>query len=220
MFKLQDEKYFVLPNSTIDKYSHIDTSPIHLKYDIPIGKKIVPLIGYFSEDRGRKMFFEAIGQKPDGIQFVVAGALRDNDDIAFFKSHSNVSFLGKLSYGEALSLMKQSLFVPMLCNPDKPNYKYAIPTKFYDSTMVGTPVLVSNGQLDVCERIMQNGLGFKISYNDTQAFLDLLAKLNKTGKSENTIEIRNYFIKNCDFGLFIPSFREFCKKIKDSDEVK
>lgn len=209
MFGLEKSKYFIIPNSTSDKRNSIKNISLHNQLGIPVGTKIVPIIGYFSEDRGRRMFYEAIRQQPDGIHFVVAGAFRDEKDIAFFKSQNNVSYLGKIPYIEALWIMEQSAIVPILCSPDSLNYKYAIPTKFYDSTMVGTEVLVSDGQVDVARIIQTNGLGYIIPYNNADAFLKILQELPVIKKEVNVSRIRQYFLENYDFKLFQSGLRSF-----------
>jgi glycosyltransferase involved in cell wall biosynthesis len=214
LFKIPSEKYFILPNSTTDKLNTIKQESLHQKLGLSIETKIVPIIGYFSEDRGRKMFFEAISQKPEGIHFVVAGAFRDVQDIAFFKSQSNVSYLGKVPYLEALWIMEQSAIVPIVCSPDSLNYKFAIPTKFYDSTMVGTPVLVSDGQVDVAEKINANKLGFCIPYNDANAFQNVLYALPKQRDPEQSNRIRQYFLEKYDFVIFKSGLRRFYESLQ------
>jgi len=214
LFQIQSEKYFILPNSTTDKLNTIKQDSLHEKLGLSRETKIVPIIGYFSEDRGRKMFFEAISQKPEGIHFVVAGAFRDEQDIAFFKSQSNVSYLGKVPYLEALWIMEQSAIVPIVCSPDSLNYKFAIPTKFYDSIMVGTPVLVSDGQVDVAEKINANKLGFCIPYNDAKAFLHVLNSLPKHKDAEHAVQIRQYFLEKYDFVIFKSGLRRFYESLQ------
>ena len=214
LFKMRADKYFILPNSTTDKLDIIKKDSLHEKLDLSPETKIVPIIGYFSEDRGRKMFFEVIRQKPEGIHFVIAGAFRDAQDITFFKSQSNVSYLGKVPYLEALWIMQQSAIVPIVCSPDSLNYKFAIPTKFYDGTMVGTPVLVSDGQVDVAEKIKSNKLGFCIPYNDANAFLDVLNSLPKHRDNEQAGRIRQYFLDNYDFVIFKSGLRQFYESLQ------
>jgi hypothetical protein len=214
MFKLKQDKYFILPNSTSDKLNLIKDESLHNHLGISSSTKIVPIIGYFSEDRGRKMFYEVIRSRPKGIHFVVAGAFRDENDIAFFKSQLNVSYLGKIPYIDALWVMQHSAVVPIFCSPESLNYKYAIPTKFYDSMMVGTKVLVSNGQVDVSSVIQNNGLGSSIPYNDAEAFLNVLNALPSQKKIEDVERIRVYFLENCDFSLFQSALRSFYLKLQ------
>ena len=209
IFELKKEKYFVLPNSTADKLNSIKQSSLHEQLNIPEQTKIIPIIGYFSEDRGRKMFYEAIRQQLPGIHFVVAGAFRDENDISFFKSSQNVSYLGKIPYLDALWIMQASAIVPIVCSPDSLNYKYAIPTKFYDSTMVGTDVLVSDGQVDVSRMIQENNLGYCIPYNDVEAFLKVILALPTQKDPERIERIRQFFLENYDFALFQSGLKYF-----------
>ena len=215
IFELKKEKFFVLPNSTADKLSGIKKESLHEQLNIPGETKIVPIIGYFSEDRGRKMFYEAIRQQIKGIHFVVAGAFRDENDIAFFKSSPNVTYLGKIPYLDALWIMQQSAIVPIMCSPESLNYKYAIPTKFYDSTMVGTEVLVSDGQVDVSRIIQNDELGYCIPYNDAEAFLKVLTQLPVQKDPERVARIRDYFLQNYDFSIFQSGLRSFYMQLNE-----
>jgi hypothetical protein len=209
IFKLGKEKYFVIPNSTSDKFDRIKKISLHDHLGIPHSTKVVPIIGYFSEDRGRKMFYELISMQPKGVHYVVAGAFRDENDIAFFKSQPNVSYLGKIPYLDALWVMQQSSIVPIFCSPSNLNYKYAIPTKFYDSIMVGTQVIVSDGQIDVSQLIRANNLGFCTPYNDAGDFLSVLNGLPVKKDTEVVDGIRNYFLDHFDFTRYQEGLRNF-----------
>ena len=59
-----------------------------------------------------------------------------------FPQTSNIFYLGQLNYLEALSLMKQVDAVPLLYNPEIELHKMLFPTKYYESMMVGTPIII------------------------------------------------------------------------------
>ncbi|MES2560305.1 MAG: hypothetical protein V4590_11220 [Bacteroidota bacterium] len=204
-FKLRKSKYYILPNSTEDQYDLISTENIYTKYGIPQGTFIVPLIGYFSETRGKKLFFEIIKENVPNVHFVVAGDFRDETDVNFFKSNKNVSFLGKVSYIESLYIMKNATFTPLLYDPVSLNNRYAYPTKYYDSLMVGTPLLTSFGQIDLWNSIQEFQIGYGIEYNNTNEFKHIL--LNLSDSEFDRQKIRKLFIEKYDFNLFRDGLR-------------
>jgi hypothetical protein len=211
MFRMQADKYFILPNSTEDCYAKISTDDIYESYSIPKGSIIIPLIGYFSETRGKDLFFKIIDQQPEGVHFIVAGVIRDKDDETFFKSHSNVTFLDKIPYTQALWIMRRSTFVPLLYDPASLNNKYAIPTKFYDSLMVGTPVMVSFEQTDLYELVHKHHLGYGIAYNDVNQFIEKLMIFRECKHNFNADVLREHFLKTYDFSLFKQGLYDFYK---------
>ena len=213
MFKMPQEKYFILPNSTEDCYGELVNDCINTTYNIPAGSIIVPLIGYFSETRGKDLFFKVIKMQPEGVHFIVAGVIRDPSDEAFFRSQSNVTFLDKIPYRKALWIMRESTFVPLLYDPASLNNKYAIPTKFYDSLMVGTPVMVSFEQEDVYHIVSTFKLGVGIAYNNVEQFLENLIIFRQNTHVFNRSDLRTHFLSTYDFSLYKQGLYDFYKKL-------
>lgn len=212
-FKLKSSKYFILPNSTSDQYELLPDEDIYTKYAISKRKILVPILGYFAETRGREVFYNIIKEKIDSVHFIVAGSFRDSNDVMFFESMKNVTFLGKVSYVEALSIMKNSHFTPLLYDPESLNNKYAYPTKYYDSLMVGTPLLVSKGQLNIWNEIVEFDLGYGIEYNSLSDFKELLLKLIKDEKRFDKQRLRAIFLSKYDFNLYKKLLRDVYLKL-------
>lgn len=216
MFTMPDWKYFVIPNSTEDSFSVISHESIYDVYNIPVDNIIIPIIGYFSDSRGKDLYFKVIESRVEGVSFIVAGVIRDKTDEAFFRSQPNVIFLDKISYIHALSIMKQSTFVPLLYNPASLNNKHAIPTKFYDSLMVGTPVMVTYEQTDVFQLVKNHDLGCAIAYDDLDEFLEILDKFKCNQFLFNSDKLRQYFLQNYDFSIYKDGLNEFYNNLLNS----
>jgi hypothetical protein len=212
-FKLKSSKYFILPNSTSDQYEIISNEDIYSKYNIAKGKLLVPILGYFSETRGREVFYKIIEENIDSVHFIVAGDFRDIKDVKFFESKVNVTFLGKVSYVEALFIMKNSSFTPLLYDPISLNNKYAYPTKYYDSLMVGTPLLVSKGQCDIWNEIVDLNIGYGMEYNSLSEFKELLLELAKEENKVDKQRLRDVFLTKYDFNLFKNNLRQVYLKL-------
>ena len=206
--KLKESKYLIIPNSLEDSYEKVVTEDVYSKYNISKEKLIIPLLGYFSETRGKTLFYEIIKLKPEGFHFIIAGYFRDKEDIDFFRCQSNVTYLGTVSYWDALAIMKDSAIVPLLYDPVLLNNKHAYPTKFYDSLMVGVPVLVSYGQVDVYEDIMKYNLGLGIKYNDLEGFQEVLELLKTRPYHEERFRLRKLYLEKYDFDIFRDKLRQ------------
>lgn len=203
MFSLKQDKFLIIPNSAEDVYEKVILNDVFTKYSLPTDKYIIPVLGYFSETRGEKILFELIERNHKELFFVFAGDIRDPKHLKFFDEHAhNLIFLDKVPYIDALSIMYNSILVPQLYDPATVNNVYAMPTKYYDCLMIGTPVVVSHGQIDVAKEININNFGWSIDYNDTNALEKLIFDLIKNKSLIDKDSLRDYFLKNYDYTIF------------------
>ena len=212
LFGLKDDKFLILPNSTEDILEEVLKNDVYKKYNLPKDKHIIPIIGYFSETRGEKILFELIKQKDPRLLFVFAGDIRDENHLRFFKENENVVYLKKIPYLDALTIMKESLLVPQLYDPELKNNVYALPTKYYDCLMVGTPIVVSLGQKDVAQEIILNQFGWAIDYKDTKSLTNII---NNYINNKNIIkkeELRSFFLKKYDYNIHKTKLRKAYSK--------
>ena len=79
-------------------------------------------------------------------------------------AYGNVFFYGKLPYAQALALESACDMMTAIYDPSVPNHRYAAPNKFYESLMLGKPVLMARntGFDDVIEK---NQIGRLIDYS-------------------------------------------------------
>ncbi|ALR31076.1 hypothetical protein ATE47_11310 [Chryseobacterium sp. IHB B 17019] len=213
LFKLKNDKFLVLPNSTEDSFKTLVQNDIYLKYNLPKDKFIIPVIGYFSETRGEKILFDLIRQNDPRLLFVFAGDIRDENHLNFFKKHNNVMYLKKIPYLDALTIMKEALLVPQLYDPKLKNNVYALPTKYYDCLMVGTPVVVSLGQKDVAQEIVSNNFGWAIDYYDVPALMEIINKCIDNIETIDKQKLRTFFLENYDYNIHKSKLREAYLKL-------
>lgn len=216
LFKLNSKKYYVLPNSTEDSFEKIKTIDIYEKYKISKEKMLIPILGYFNEDRGKELIFKIIKENPEGFHFIVAGDIGNIGDIQFFKSKENVSFLGKIPYFDALAIMYNATIVPQLYDPLLLNNKYAYPTKFYDCLMVGTPLIFSTGQTALLDVLNLYNIGISIDYNDTDAFRNVLLKIRENKYDFDKEVIRSIFVEKYNYEIFRKGLKEKYLSIMNS----
>ena len=213
IFHLPKEKYLIIPNSAENIYDQVVNNDIYLKYNLPKDKFIIPILGYFSETRGEKILFELIQRKQHNLFFLFAGDIRDQNHLDFFKNNAdNVVFIDKVPYLDALSIMHQSILVPQLYDPETKNNVYAMPTKYYDCLMIGTPVIVSNGQIDVANEIKENNFGWVIDYYDTDSLENCINRLISNPNLIDKEAMKKFFLKNYDYNIFKVKLEEAYKK--------
>ena len=94
--------------------------------------------------------------------------------------------------------MKESLLSIQLSNPLIINDSYALFTKFYDCLMVGTPIIVSSGQINQARIIKKNNFGWVIQYDDLNILRETIFDYIKKPHSIQKEKLRAYFLKNYD----------------------
>lgn len=80
------------------------------------------------------------------------------------KKHNNIIFYGKIPYNKTLELENNCDIMTAIYDPTVPNHYYAAPNKFYESLMIGKPLIMARntGMDDVVE---QYNIGEIIEYN-------------------------------------------------------
>lgn len=100
------------------------------------------------------------------------------------KRYNNIFFYGKLSYTETLSLEKEGDIMTAIYDPSIPNHKYAAPNKFYESLMLGKPIIMVRGT-GFDEVVEQKEIGYVIEYSEESlknGLEELLLRKEKWGE--------------------------------------
>lgn len=159
--KASPQKLYIIHN-TPDSVQQADTS-FALK---GTGEKIkLVYVGVLSRMRLLKETVEAVS-KLDDVEMHIGGFGEYEDwmrDAA--EQYSNVFFYGKLQYSETLALEKQCDIMMAVYDPSIRNHKYAAPNKFYESIMLGKPIIMAfdTGYDDV---ITKNDIGVLTEYSE------------------------------------------------------
>jgi glycosyltransferase involved in cell wall biosynthesis len=203
---------FVIPNTCHDYSSQIqETEPVLS----PQREGIIRLayMGYLDVTRGSKWLMDFCSNKDNKTELIVAGDCRDSDLLESLRSTPNIVYLPRQPYIMALSLMKSVHAVTIFYDPAVPVNRVLDPTKFYESMMVGTPVLVSkNMSLD--PEISREHLGFVVEHGDMDELRKTVDKLRdpKVMKSLRS-ECRAYYLKNLQLQEKIDQYRTFYENI-------
>lgn len=159
--KASPRKLYVIHN-TPDMVQQSDSS-FALKGDA--GKVKLVYVGVLSRMRLLKETVEAVSMMDD-VEMHIGGFGEYEDwmrDAA--EQYSNVFFYGKLQYSETLALEKQCDIMMAVYDPSIRNHKYAAPNKFYESIMLGKPIIMAfdTGYDDV---ITKNDIGVLTEYSE------------------------------------------------------
>lgn len=93
------------------------------------------------------------------------------------RAFDNIFYYGKLAYGETLSLESECDIMLAIYDPAIENHRFAAPNKFYESLMLGKPVIMVRGT-GMSEIVEGNAIGELIEYSK-EGFIDGVNKLAK-----------------------------------------
>lgn len=136
--------------------------------------------------------FENVKSKSKNISFVYVGILQDfrllKELVEYFSNHSeytfnvggfgiyeelfkeaaskheNINFLGKIPYDKTLQLERESDIMLAIYDPSIENHIFAAPNKFYESLMLGKPVIMVKGT-GMSNEVEENNIGITIEYS-------------------------------------------------------
>lgn len=152
--------------------SFITESDYKIKNDNRIS---IAYVGVFLENRLLKEMIHYISNN-DSISFYIGGFGKLEKYIRnCSKRYNNIHYLGKLSYGEALSLERQCDLMTAIYDPQIENHKFAAPNKFYESLMLGKPIIMVRGT-GMAKEVENNDIGVLIDYSE-ESFADGLKNL-------------------------------------------
>ena len=128
------------------------------------GRAKIVYVGILESSRMLKEIAAAVSENPN-VELHVGGF---GTLEAFFKEMSgrfnNIFYYGRLAYNQTLSLEAECDLMLAIYNPVVDNHRYAAPNKFYESLMLGKPVVMARGT-GMSEIVEENDLGVLINYS-------------------------------------------------------
>ena len=137
-----------------DKKTNTDAENVRIAY-----------VGILQDYRLLKEMVHAVSTMPE-VELHIGGFGKYED---FMKNaaeqYSNIFYYGKLSYDDTLELEQSCDILTAIYDPKIGNHRYAAPNKFYESLMLGKPVIMvkNTGMADVVE---QEKIGEVIEYTE------------------------------------------------------
>lgn len=152
------------------KLSIIHNTPINITNKINCinlnkDKVKIVYIGILSDGRLLKQLGNVIINNPN-IELHIGGFGKLEDYFKDLSSKfSNIIFYGKVDYLKALELEKSCDIITAIYDPTIPNHFYAAPNKFYESIMLGKPLIMVKGT-GMSDVVLKHNIGEIIEYNE------------------------------------------------------
>lgn len=152
--------------ATIKPFSLLDSSPSRIK---------IAYVGVLSHARYLPELLELIKSTPSFELHIAGFGILQELVESYAKNTPNISFYGKICYEDTLALESACDIITALYDPSVPNHIYAAPNKFYESLLLGKPVVMVQGT-GMSEIVEALNIGAVIDFsprNLTQAFITL-----------------------------------------------
>lgn len=175
-----DEKMSILPNiPMIERATNIERKSLQFSNSLPT----VAYVGAFYKER---FIQELIQLAYDGkINLLMAG-YGDNEitrAIQAIETKDNVKYYGKVDYPEGLAIMNSAdILYAMYCTTN-PNNVCAAPNKFYESLLLGKPLITTKGTT-----IGDKASKYRTGYVIHEEYNELLALVEHIRDNRNELE--------------------------------
>lgn len=123
------------------------------------------------------------------LEFHVGGfGSMDSFFIDMAEKWDNIFFYGRLSYDQTLSLENECDIMLAIYDPTIENHRFAAPNKFYESLMLGKPVIMVRGT-GMSQIVEDNDIGVLIDYSK-EGFTDGINRLIERKDEWSSMEER------------------------------
>ncbi len=168
------EKITVIPNSPKDLLSYFDNSN-NLRYYRKNDNFTLAYVGILQEGRFLVEMIE-IFKKNFDWNLIIAG-FGPLEEYIKKSVTANITFLGKLSYIEAMRLYYESDAIFAIYNPRVPNHKFSSPNKVFEAMMLSKPIIVAKGT-GIDKFVEKYKIGLSVDYNDIKEVEEVIIRLN------------------------------------------
>lgn len=172
------------------KFECIHNTPMTLDHLEPFGldksKLNVVYVGTLSEARFVEEILAVAKLRPQ-YEFHIAGFGEFESNVKAAQGVlGNVHFYGRVSYIEGLRLGKDATVLYAMYDTKIANYKFNYPNKFYESLMLGTPLIAAKGS-GVEYLLTKHSIGFLTDYT-VNGFVNVLDDLSTANRDWLQIE--------------------------------
>ena len=154
----------------------------------------ISYVGVFDRDRGLENLLVSVSQNKNVLLNIAGFGVLDEQVQSYAKKYDNIHYWGRVEYAVGQAIMKNSDVMAAMYHLTSPLHKFAAPNKYYESLLLGVPMITTEGTL-VASKVKQYDTGFVL--NETEAALqdmfnspDLQEKIkHKSSSCRNTLSV-------------------------------
>lgn len=183
-YKLKKEA-LVLPN--IPSFPNINFLHKETEYQFNNNLPTLTYVGGFIEDRCLSELLKLAEDQHINLLIAGFGSQRLVDECKRLNDqYDNIKYFGKVEYKTGLNIMYNADILYAMYSKICPNNIFAAPNKYYETMMLGKPIISTKGII-LEEKIIDNNIGYIVeeNYNDIVNLIKSLKNEDLIIKSKN-----------------------------------
>ncbi len=198
--KAQNENIFIIPNIPNSNVEFDKNTLEVTSKDLNDYKYVVSYVGVFDRDRGLENLLEVVSQN-NNIKLNIAGfGVLDEMVREYSQKYPNITYWGRVEYSIGQAIQKNSNLISAMYHLTSPLHKFAAPNKYYESLMLGVPMITTENTL-VGSKVSKYDTGFVISEEieslkslfECDGFNELVTKKSENCKNVWENVYKNYY---------------------------
>lgn len=162
------------------------------------GRIVVGYVGILAKGRALEQLLDFIAANNDFELRIGGFGILEELVESYSIAYENIYFMGKLQYEETLKAESSCDLLVAFYDPKIRNHVFAAPNKFYESLMLGKPVLMADGS-GMASCVAEQGLGYTSAYSNLGEAL-LAAKADRDNWNEISVRERRLYQSNYSWG--------------------
>lgn len=157
----------------------------------------IAYIGVLNDARLILEMLDAVCKNSDFHLYIAGFGKYEENVKEFSDKYSNIHFFGRVSYDKTLAIEAYCDVLTAIYDPMVPNHKYAAPNKFYESLMLGKPVIMVENT-GMSQYVKDNKLGILINYSE-ESFIQGVKNLKSSRSDWKNIGNRGQMLYSENF---------------------
>lgn len=194
---IHNAPYLGLMNDNSELIKTVDKTKINVVY-----------VGILQADRMLKQIGNYFCKHSEIVWHIAGFGYLDEHISKLAESHSNIEYHGKISYSDALALENACDIMLAIYDPKIENNRNCAPNKYYESLMLGKPLIMVKGT-GMSSIISDNNFGVSIEYSEDgfREGVEELIKIKRKWK-EISNEMKEYYHRNYDWNIMEDRLRK------------
>ena len=186
--KTTNDNILVIPNIPDAKTTFDEETLKKTKADLQSYDHVVSYVGVFDRDRGLENLLKVVSKCPN-VKLNIAGfGVLDELIRNYAEKFENITCWGRVEYTVGQAIQKNSSMISAMYHLTSPLHKYAAPNKYYESLVLGVPMITTENTL-VGSKVEKYDTGFVLDEQEESLF-----NLFQDETLQEKIEIKQ---KNC-----------------------
>lgn len=167
--KAQNQRVLILPNIPdkkvkLDEKIYKTICKERKEYDLTVS-----YVGVFDRDRGLENLLSSVAQSPNILLNIAGFGVLDELVQDYTEKNKNIHCWGRVEYEVGQTIMKNSDVMAAMYHLTSPLHKFAAPNKYYESLLLGVPMITTEGTL-VASKVKKFDTGFILDETPTALY--------------------------------------------------